>query len=254
MRTSPKPTISPARAKRIRSSSRPASGSDWRVSARNAGTMKRKKPRTASKMKNQNPRRSVGYWRDKRAKGASPSFRESLKHFSPKRILSRVPFVVLVIGLLTAGLGLTLWLSTRAAAESYQLTDARNYNQDLSERKEALLRDVELGQSAPELAKQAATLGMIPSKNVPHLVQVADGAWVVVGTPAPANGTPAPLLNQPIPLGSAASPTVRQIQPVAVPSVTVVTPSSTVNPPQVQAQGEQLRPVSASPAPASGDR
>ncbi len=43
----------------------------------------------------------------------------------PRTLLSKVPFVVLVIGALGVGLGLTLWLSTDSAERSYQLSDAR---------------------------------------------------------------------------------------------------------------------------------
>ncbi|REZ94009.1 hypothetical protein DSL52_17915, partial [Mycobacterium tuberculosis] len=39
----------------------------------------------------------------------------------PRTLANKVPFVVLVIGSLGVGLGLTLWLSTDAAERSYQL-------------------------------------------------------------------------------------------------------------------------------------
>ena len=39
----------------------------------------------------------------------------------PRRLVTRVPFVVLVIGALGLGLAVTLWLSTDAAERSYQL-------------------------------------------------------------------------------------------------------------------------------------
>ena len=51
-------------------------------------------------------------------------------------------FVVLVIGSLGAGLGVTLWLSTDAAERSYQLGHARETNQALLQQKEALERQV----------------------------------------------------------------------------------------------------------------
>ncbi len=41
--------------------------------------------------------------------------------FNPRTLAARVPFVVLVIGCLGVGLGVTLWLSTDAAERSYQL-------------------------------------------------------------------------------------------------------------------------------------
>src|SRR4029077_6420866 len=50
---------------------------------------------------------------------------------TPRTLVARVPFVVLVIGSLGVGLGVTLWLSTDAAERSYQLSHARETNQAL---------------------------------------------------------------------------------------------------------------------------
>jgi hypothetical protein len=109
-----------------------------------------------------------------------------------------VPFVVLVIGALGLGLGITLWLSTGAAERSYQLGAARETNQALLQQKESLERDVLEAQAAPALAEEARKLGMIPSKDTAHLVQDPAGNWVVVGTPKPAEGVPPPPLNTPL--------------------------------------------------------
>ncbi len=110
-----------------------------------------------------------------------------------------MPFVVLVIGSLGAGLGTTLWLSTDAAERSYQLGTARETNQALLQQKEALERDVLEAQAAPALAEAARGLGMIPSRDTAHLVQDPAGNWIVVGTPKPAEGVPPPPLNTPLP-------------------------------------------------------
>ncbi len=118
---------------------------------------------------------------------------------NPRTLVARVPFVVLVIGSLGMGLGVTLWLSTDAAERSYQLGNARETNQALLQQKEALERDVLEAQAAPALAEAARDLGMIPSRDTAHLVQDAAGNWVVVGTPKPAEGVPPPPLNTPLP-------------------------------------------------------
>lgn len=118
---------------------------------------------------------------------------------SPRALVSRVPFVVLVIGSLGVGLGVTLWLSTDAAERSYQLSHARETNQALLQQKEALERQVLEAQAAPALAEAARDLGMIPSRDTAHLVQDASGNWVVVGTPKPAQGVAPPPLNSPLP-------------------------------------------------------
>ncbi len=119
--------------------------------------------------------------------------------FNPRTLAARVPFVVLVIGALGIGLGVTLWLSTDAAERSYQLGHARQLNQALAQQKEALERDVLEAQAPPALAEAARELGMIPSRDTAHLVQDPTGAWMVVGTPKPAEGVPPPPLNSPLP-------------------------------------------------------
>jgi hypothetical protein len=118
---------------------------------------------------------------------------------NPRRFVTRVPFVVLVIGALGVGLGVTLWLSTDAAERSYELGRARQVNQALLQQKEGLERDVLEAQAAPALAEAARNLGMIPSKDTAHLVQDPSGNWMVVGTPKPAQGVQPPPLNSPLP-------------------------------------------------------
>lgn len=118
---------------------------------------------------------------------------------NPRALVARVPFVVLVIGALGLGLGITLWLSTGAAERSYQLGALKETNQGLLQQKEALERDVLEAQAAPALAEAARKLGMIPSRDTAHLVQDPAGNWVVVGEPKPAEGVPPPPLNTPLP-------------------------------------------------------
>ena len=117
----------------------------------------------------------------------------------PQNLIAKVPFVVLIIGALALGLGVTLWLSTAAAQRSYQLATARATNDALSQQKEALERDVLEAESAPALAESARNLGMIPSKDTAHLVQDPMGNWIVVGKPKPAEGAPPPPLNNKLP-------------------------------------------------------
>jgi hypothetical protein len=117
----------------------------------------------------------------------------------PHTLAAKVPFVVLVIGSLGAGLVLTLWLSTDSAERSYQLGNAREKNQILQQQKEALERDVLEAEAAPALAEAARGLGMIPTRDTAHLIQDLAGNWVVVGTPKPAQGVPPPPLNTKLP-------------------------------------------------------
>jgi hypothetical protein len=156
--------------------------------------------------------------------------------FDPRRLVTRVPFVVLVIGALGLGLAVTLWLSTDAAERSYQLGHVRETNQALLQQKEALERDVLEAQAAPALAEAARNLGMIPSKDTAHLVQDPAGNWMVVGTPKPAQGVSPPPLNSPLPEQAPpappAQPAPRVIEPrevaVHLPPRPVPVPNSEV--------------------------
>jgi hypothetical protein len=124
----------------------------------------------------------------------------------PQALVAKVPFVVLVIGSLAAGLGLTLWLSTDSAQRSYQLGTARDTNRVLNQQKESLERQVLEAQAAPALAEAARNLGMIPSRDTAHLVQDPAGNWVVVGDPKPAEGASPPPLNTKLPDPTPAPP------------------------------------------------
>ncbi|PVY33850.1 hypothetical protein [Williamsia muralis] len=114
---------------------------------------------------------------------------------SPIKAARRIPFAVVVVGLLLAGLALTLWLSTKSAQDSYQLGVAREQNEQLSDRLNALVKTYESGDSAPELSDKAGRLGMIPVTDVPRLVVGPDGRSTVVGDITPADGPKAPSLN-----------------------------------------------------------
>lgn len=95
----------------------------------------------------------------------------------------RAQFVLLVMGLLGAGLVATLWLSTAAAADSYRLQDARSAARTLSEQSERLHREVASMASPPALAKRATGLGMVPVQDPARLVVSPNGAVQVVGKP-----------------------------------------------------------------------
>lgn len=138
------------------------------------------------------------------ARGSGTGARPSL---NGSAIAARIPFVALIIGLLAIGLGLTLLLTTRSAGDSYDLSAAKAVNAELAQERASLQRDVELAESAPELARKAAELGMVPAKNSARLIVAPDGGVQVVGTPAPADGAPvAPL--DPVPAAAAGEGTV----------------------------------------------
>ncbi|WP_219416604.1 hypothetical protein [Pseudonocardia nigra] len=104
----------------------------------------------------------------------------------------RTQFVLLIMVLLAVGLVATLWLSTAAAADSYRLQDAKAEAESLSEQSERLRREVAAMESAPELARRAAQLGMVPVQDPARLVVAPDGSVTVVGEPEPAPPAPRP--------------------------------------------------------------
>ncbi|MGH3942443.1 MAG: septum formation initiator [Pseudonocardiaceae bacterium] len=112
----------------------------------------------------------------------------------PSAGANRAPFVVLMMVVLSVALIATLWLSTAAAADSYRLQNARESARDLTERSEQLGREVATLETAPELARRALELGMVPAGDPARLVVGSDGSVVVVGEPkaatAPAAVTP----------------------------------------------------------------
>jgi hypothetical protein len=167
---------------------------------------------------------------------------------NPRTLVARVPFVVLVIGSLGVGLGVTLWLSTDAAERSYQLSNARETNQALLQQKEALEREVLEAQAAPALADAARNLGMIPSRDTAHLVQDPSGNWIVVGTPKPAEGVAPPPLNAPLPDDAPPAP-----PPPPAPRVVDPREVTVRMPPRVTAAPLPPAPPAAAPAaPLSG--
>jgi hypothetical protein len=178
----------------------------------------------------------------KAPKVVRPPLRDRLLHrlasidLRPRTVAAKVPFVVVIIGSLGGGLGVTLWLSTDSAERSYQLGHARQANQMLQQQKEALERDVLAAQAAPSLAEAARGLGMIPTRDTPHLIPDAGGNWVVVGTPKPAEGVAPPPLNTKLPDQDAAPRPSLPVNSAEVP--VLVSPDSGV--PTVPATGPEV--------------
>lgn len=158
----------------------------------------------------------------------------------------RVPFVALIIGLLGVGLVATLWLSTNAAEGSYQLSNVQKDTRLLSEKAEALHRDVATMESAAALARRATELGMVPSTNVARLLVGPDGAVTVVGDPAPAaaaGALPVPPAPQVGP-GPAATPAPATLlaPPASAPPAETAAGAPAQPAAPAQAHSEQIRP------------
>lgn len=100
---------------------------------------------------------------------------------------SRASFVVLMMALLAAGVGLTMWLSTQAIADSYRLEDMKTQNSKLAEQADQLQEQVATEDSAGALAARAKGLGMVPSGHPARILVRTHGKPKVVGDPTPAS-------------------------------------------------------------------
>lgn len=96
---------------------------------------------------------------------------------------SRASFVLLIMSLLSAGVVLTLWLSTQAIADSYRLESIRAETAGLAERAERLQREVARQESAAVLAQKAKALGMVPSGEPARLLVTPHGKPKLFGEP-----------------------------------------------------------------------
>lgn len=101
---------------------------------------------------------------------------------------SRATFVLVTMGLLAAGVAVTLWLTTQAIADSYRLEQLRTTNSGLAESKDRLEREVAKAQSPASLAPAAKQLGMVPAGDPARIVVGPDGKTRIVGDPQKAKG------------------------------------------------------------------
>jgi hypothetical protein len=112
---------------------------------------------------------------------------------------SRASFVLIMMGLLAAGVATTLWLSTQAIADSYRLEQVRQDTAGLAERAELLQRDVANQETASSLAQHARELGMVPGGDPARIVVAPDGSTTLVGEPKRAAATAPPPAPAPAP-------------------------------------------------------
>jgi cell division protein FtsB len=95
----------------------------------------------------------------------------------------RMPFVLLVVGLLGGALVSLLLLNTVLAKDAFTLTELQRGNKQLAERQQALEEEIARADSPETLARRARELGMVPA-TTPRFVRV-DG-----GQGSPTGGSP----------------------------------------------------------------
>jgi outer membrane murein-binding lipoprotein Lpp len=100
--------------------------------------------------------------------------------------LPRAPFLMLVIGLVIAGVLGVLVLNTKINENSFELDDLRSQQQDLNLQEQQLSQQLELAQSPGSLRAAAKRLGLVPA-GTPAYIILPDGK--IVDVPTPATGT-----------------------------------------------------------------
>jgi hypothetical protein len=132
----------------------------------------------------------------------------------------RMPFVLLVTGLVVGGFALLLLLNTASAANEVQRHDITAQDASIAAQLQELQNEVAASAAPGNLAQAAAALGMVPAQNPAFLVVASDGSVRVLGSPAPASAI---VLPQPTPHHHAATKTASK---TATPTTTT-TPTST---------------------------
>ena len=117
---------------------------------------------------------------------------------APANAPARAPFIVVVLVLLTVGLGTLLLLNTLLAQGSFTLHSVNAQVASLADREQALQQKASQLAAPQRLARNAHALGMVPSQN-PAFLRSEDGK--VLGEPVPA---PTPVVVSPV-IGSEAA-------------------------------------------------
>lgn len=104
--------------------------------------------------------------------------------------VTRVPFVAVVLILVAAGIGFTLFLSAQSTEDTYALRSEQNNIAVLREQRDALLTEIESDRSAEALARKAGDQGMVTVLESPMIVRNDDGTTRVEGPEEATLGAP----------------------------------------------------------------
>jgi hypothetical protein len=107
--------------------------------------------------------------------------------------LNRAPFVVVLIGLLGAGIAAVLYLNTMTDEAGMRASTAKSKAIDLRLTIEALERDVAMLDATPRIADQARAMGLVPAGDSAMLIVDAVGAGSVIGDPTVVPGQAPPV-------------------------------------------------------------
>lgn len=139
------------------------------------------------------------------------------KHEGPQHA-PRVPFTLLVTGLVAAGLSLLLALNTASAANELRRHDLAGRDAAIAAQLQQASNELAASDAPNALASAAGALGMVPAGNPVFISVGADGVKVLgVGAPA-----------SPLPLPPVVVPVTRAGSPAAAPTPTTTTSSTAV--------------------------
>ena len=161
-----------------------------------------------------------------RQRAGTPLRRSGLRVVpAPRRRAPRLPFLLLVAGLLGGGLISLLLINTALAQGAFVAGDLQTRSASLADREQALEQQVAVLESPSSLAARAEALGMVPSAN-PVFIRAADGA--VLGVPEPAQAPPPPPapVNKPTPQPTAKPTAEPTAEPTAKPGPTPAEPAA----------------------------
>lgn len=161
-----------------------------------------------------------------------------------RRRAPRVPFALLVTGLLLGGLVLLLALNTASAANELRRSTLATRDQEVGADLAQLRNEVAASAAPGNLARAAAQLGMVPNGNPAFIVELPDGQTVLRGHAKAVSDDPLDLPSGtphavPAPTNRVApSPTTSATKSSATPSPTA-TPSAGHHPKKAKHRKQQ---------------
>ncbi|WP_328957175.1 cell division protein FtsL [Kitasatospora purpeofusca] len=179
-----------------------------------------------------------------------------------RSVRGRMPFAVLVVLLLGAGLLGLLALNTALNEGSFELSRLNRQTTVLTDEQQGLQHQIDQNSAPDALARRAVELGMVPAGGMAFLDLPNGGA--VVGTPKPAQDSPPVKRStvepwpgkQPAPGQPTAQPTAQPSAQLSPAAPAAPAPAATAAPSTVPGAGGdvtvQVNPGPARPAPATG--
>jgi hypothetical protein len=102
----------------------------------------------------------------------------------------RVPFALLVTGLIVGGMALLLALNTASAANELRHQSLDSRDATIANDVQQLQNEVAASAAPANLARAAAELGMVPAGNPAFIVEASDGSATLRGKPEAATAAP----------------------------------------------------------------